>query len=97
MIAGTCREEQACTKFGYIRDIANASKHVTIGKYPTLNGMSHMANTHQITTSYGQRGYGQRSWGGRPDVVFVDSGSQISFDDCANELFTYWRLCSSRY
>jgi len=79
-------------KFGYIRDVTNASKHVKIGKFPTSTGMNHMANTHLISTSYGQGGYGEGPYGGGPDVVFNDSGTQISFDDCAKELFAYWEM-----
>ncbi|RAR99343.1 hypothetical protein [Ensifer adhaerens] len=78
------------TEFGYIRDVTNASKHVKIGKFPTSTTMSHIANTHLIHTGYGQGGFGTAKYGGGPDIVFDDAGSQISFDDCAAELFAYW-------
>ena len=41
--------------FGYIRDVTNASKHVTIGGSrfaPPSTGMTHIANTHIISTGY---------------------------------------------
>lgn len=82
--------ENTSPKFGYIRDVTNASKHVKIGRFPTLTGMSDMANTHLITTGYGQGGYGEGKYGGGPDVVLDNSGSKISFDDCAKELFAFW-------
>ncbi len=78
------------TNFGYIRDVTNASKHVNIGKHPPSTGMRHIANTHLITAGYGQGGYGTGKFGGAPDIVFDDGGNQISFDDCATELFAYW-------
>jgi hypothetical protein len=58
--------EATDTRFGYVRDVTNASKHV--------NGVG---------------GYGSARYGGAPSVVFDDSGSQISFDDCAQALFAY--------
>ena len=85
--------ESTDARFGYIRDVTNASKHVTIGGKgfaPPSTGMTHIANTHIVFTGYGMGGYGQGRYGGGPNVVFEDSGSQISFDDCANALFTYW-------
>jgi len=62
--------------FGYIRDVTNASKHVTIGgsrfARPST-GMTHIANTHIISTGYGQGGYSQGRYGGGPAVIFDDA------------------------
>jgi hypothetical protein len=79
--------------FGYVRDLTNASKHVTIGQHghKTSTGMTHIANTHIITTGFGVGGYGQGRYGGGPDVVFDDAGSQISFDQCASDMFAFWK------
>jgi hypothetical protein len=91
--------EAADTRFGYVRDVTNASKHVKIGGRgvaPPSTGMSHIANTHIITTGYGEGGYGSGRYGGGPSVVFDDSGSQISFDDCAAALFDYWESLLAR-
>ncbi|MGP4749386.1 hypothetical protein [Agrobacterium pusense] len=82
------------SKFGYIRDVTNASKHVTIGGpgfAPPSTGMTHMANTAIISVGWGQGGFGQGAYGGGPNVVFDDGGNQISFDDCANQLYAYWK------
>ena len=82
------------TNFGYIRDVTNASKHVTIGDQdspPPSTGITHIANTRIISIGYGQGGYGQARYGGGPAVVFDDAGNQISFDDCASQLFDYWK------
>lgn len=80
--------------FGYIRDVTNASKHVTIGGAgfaPPSTGMTHIANTSIVSVGFGQGAYGQGAYGGGPNVVFNDAGNQISFDDCANQLYVYWK------
>ena len=82
--------EKAGQNFGYIRDLANASKHVVIDR-KTSTSMSHIANTHIVSTGYGMGGFGQGRYGGGPNVVFDDGGSQISFDQCASDLFAYWK------
>jgi hypothetical protein len=85
------------TRFGYIRDVTNASKHVSIGRRgKPSTGMTHIANTYIISSGYGAGGYGTGGYGGAPKVIFEDSGSQISFDDCANALFNYWDALLSR-
>jgi hypothetical protein len=85
--------ENTNPKFGYMRDVTNASKHVAIGAGPnrTSTGMTHIANVHIISIGYGEGGYGQGRFGGGPNVVVDDGGSQISFDVCATELFDYWK------
>ncbi|TAY52951.1 hypothetical protein [Rhizobium leguminosarum] len=73
--------EATNAKFGYIRDVTNASKHVRIGggKFRPSTGMTHIANTSIISVSWGQGGFGQGAYGGGPNVVFDDGGNQISF------------------
>ncbi|NUJ81167.1 hypothetical protein HUN39_14205 [Methylocystis sp. FS] len=80
-------------RFGYIRDVANASKHVKIGEHGRprpSTGAHHMANTHIVVLGYGQGGYGTGPYGGGLQVVVEDSGRLVSFDDCAQALFDYW-------
>lgn len=86
--------EQRDPKFGYIRDVTNASKHVRIGTpgHPsTSTTMTHIANTHIVSSGWGVGGYGQGRFGGGPNVVFDEGGTLTSFDDCATALFTYWK------
>lgn len=86
--------EQTNSNFGYIRDVTNASKHVTIGgarHAQPSTGMTHIANTHIVSAAFGQGCYGQGRYGGGPNVVFEDAGKQISFDECASQLFAYWK------
>ena len=84
--------ESSDAKFGYIRDVTNASKHVKIGdKSRPSTGMTHIKDTQIVFIGWGQDGRGQRRFGGGPNVVFDDAGSQIGFDDCATELYEYWK------
>ena len=81
------------TRFGYIRDVANASKHVRIDqpkKPPPSTGMTHIANTVIVVAAYGQGAYGAGRYGGGPSVVFDDKGKLVSFDECAAALFRFW-------
>ena len=87
------RVEATDKRFGYIRDVTNASKHITIGtsgrKPKPSTGMRHIESTHLVSTPYGGRGYGRGRFSGA-NIIVDDSGAQISFDDCANALFNYW-------
>lgn len=81
------------TRFGYIRDVANASKHVRIGqpnKPLPSTGMTHIANTVIVVTAYGHGAYGAGRYGGGPSVHFDDKGQLVSFDECAGALFRFW-------
>ena len=83
--------ESQCPNAAYIRDVANASKHVTIGNgsHKTSTGMSHIANTHIVSSGFGMGAYGAGRYGGT-NAIMEDSGSQISFDLCAKEVFNFW-------
>jgi hypothetical protein len=72
----------------YIRDLANASKHVRLTIRPSTS-MTHVANTVIQFSGYGQGGYGQGRFGGG-DVVMKDRGADILLDDCASKLLQFW-------
>ncbi len=74
---------------GYMRDVANASKHVRIDRRPST-GMSHIANTHIQSTGYGMGAYGAGRYGGK-NLTMDDSGMTISFDSCVTDLIGFWR------
>ncbi|SOE18217.1 hypothetical protein SAMN05877838_3135, partial [Hoeflea halophila] len=80
------------SKFGYIRDVTNASKHVRIGGagHQTSTGMTHIANTHIVAAGWQVDGLEEGGHGG-DSIVFDDGGNQIIFDDCARELFDHWQ------
>jgi hypothetical protein len=72
----------------FIRDLSNASKHVTLTIKPSTS-MTHIANTEIQISSYGSSGYGQGRFSA-PSVVFHNSGDVIYLDDCAKKLFDFW-------
>jgi hypothetical protein len=76
-------------EFGYLRDIANASKHVEIDRNPST-GMTHFANTHITWTGFGLGAYGAGRFGGGPNISIDDGGKNVSFDSCAQKLFKFW-------
>lgn len=79
--------------YGYIRDLANASKHMVIGTpghAPPSTTMTHAANTHITSSSFGQGAFGARRFGGGPNVVFSAGGSDVDFDPIATKLLSYW-------
>lgn len=83
-------------RFAYIRDLTNASKHVQIGgqrNAPPSTGMSHIANTHIVAgLGHGGGGLGRGRFGDSSQVMFADGSKLISYDECANALFDYWKL-----
>ncbi|MDV6329380.1 hypothetical protein [Asticcacaulis sp. 201] len=84
------RVEAEVPQAGYIRDLTNASKHVSIGKHPTSTGMTHIANTVIKSISYGEGAYGEGRYGGA-SVKMEDSGDEISLDSCASDLMNFWQ------
>ena len=73
---------------GYIRDLANASKHVKLTIRPSTN-MSHIANTVIQTSSFGTSAYGVSRYAA-DSVMMKDKGNDISLDDCVQKLRTFW-------
>jgi hypothetical protein len=76
-------------RFGFIRDVANASKHVRLTRRPSTS-MSHIANTFIETGSF-QSGAFQRSAFDTARVKIKNGSQDVDFfDDCARALFQYW-------
>jgi hypothetical protein len=75
-------------RFGFIRDLANASKHVRLTKRPSTC-MTHVANTY-IRIGTFQRGAFDPRVFGTGGMVMKDGTTEVSFDACATELFNYW-------
>jgi hypothetical protein len=76
-------------KAAFIRDLANASKHVKLAIKPST-GMTHIANTFIQSSSYGTGGYGVARYSA-PSVMMQDSTGDVSLDDCVNALYAYWK------
>jgi hypothetical protein len=73
--------ENMDSRFGFIRDLANASKHVRLTKRPSTS-MRHIANTTITVTS---------TVIDRAAIITLRDGAKdIDFDDCAQALFNYW-------
>jgi hypothetical protein len=72
----------------FIRDLANASKHVRLTRRPSTS-MTHVANTVIQSTGYGQLGYGQGRYGGR-NTTMKDGPNDVLLDDCVTDLMTFW-------
>jgi hypothetical protein len=72
----------------FVRDLANASKHVRLTRHPSTS-MTHVANTVIQSTGYGQLGYGQGRYGGR-NTTIKDGSNDVLLDDCVQELMNFW-------
>jgi hypothetical protein len=72
-------------RFGYIRDVANASKHVSLD-HPSTS-MSHVADVAWHGGAF------SRDFSRDFDVTRLTinaGGAQIDFEECATALFDYW-------
>ena len=72
----------------FIRDVANASKHVKLDHSST--SMTHVANVAIMTTGYGEGGYGEGRYGGAAELKIKDGSADVSFDKCAQNMFKFW-------
>jgi hypothetical protein len=77
--------EKVDTRFGFIRDLANASKHVRLTRHPSTS-MTHIANTSITVVS----SVVDNSSAHTATVTMKDGSNDIDFDDCARALFGYW-------
>lgn len=78
-----------CPAFKYMRDLANASKHVTLTKNPSTQA-THITDTTAIESRYGE-GFSGVSKYGRGVVAIDDGGTKVDFEDAADEVYVYWR------
>jgi hypothetical protein len=82
------REVEAADKarFGYVRDVANASKHVSLDRHPSTP-MTHAADVARHGGVY-SRGF---SRGFDVTRLTINAGdAQIDFEECTTALFNYW-------
>lgn len=75
-------------RFSFIRDLANASKHVRLTRRPSTC-VGHVANTY-IRIGTFQRGAFDPRVFDAGCMVMKDGATEVSFDACATELFNYW-------
>lgn len=80
--------ESQVPRAAFVRDLANASKHVKLTIRPSTS-MTHIANTTIQTSGFGAGGFG----GGRysaPTVMMNNGPNDVCLDDCLNDLFNFW-------
>jgi hypothetical protein len=80
--------EKIDSRFGYIRDVANASKHVVLDGQPSTS-MKHIANTYIEQAAFQSNTF-QRNAFQTGGVKMKDEGKTIVFDECA-KAFSYWK------
>ena len=82
------RVESADSKFGYVRDLANASKHVRLTQRPSTD-VHHVANTSFQVAAFDSASFDSSAFetGG---IKMKEGNAHISFDECAKGLFRYW-------
>jgi hypothetical protein len=74
--------------FGFIRDFANASKHVRLTLRPSTS-MTHIANTAFQVLGWSSASRGTPRWGSQ-SLQMKDGAANVSFDYCVEEMFKYW-------
>jgi hypothetical protein len=78
--------QSKCPAFNYMRDVANASKHVTLTKNPSTQA-THIKNT--AVTGWGESGFGMGNFGG--SIMIDDGGTKVGFENKADEVHKYWK------
>jgi hypothetical protein len=73
---------------GFVRDLANASKHVRLTIKPSTS-ITHIANTTIQTVGFGEGLYGVGRYSA-PNVIIRDGSKDVNLDDCVKELFQFW-------
>jgi hypothetical protein len=81
--------ERINSQFGFIRDLANASKHVRLTRRPSTS-MTHVANTFIEVGAFDSAAFDTAR------VKMKDGPVDVEFDDCARALFRYWTDLSGR-
>jgi hypothetical protein len=80
--------QEVNSSFGYIHDVANASKHVALTRPSTA--LNNISQTALQSVGYGKGAFGVGRYS-RPNFVLLDGDKTISFDECATAMFAYWR------
>ena len=74
-----------CPAFKYMRDVANASKHVSLSSASTQ--AKHIKDTG--LSGWGEGGYGLGRYGG--SIMIDDGGKKVYFEEVAKEVYCYWK------
>jgi hypothetical protein len=84
-----------CTAFKYIRDLANASKHVSLNSAST--SANHITHTTGQESVIGKGLIGAAKIGGRGVVSIVDGDKRIDFENSAEAVYSYWENLLSQF
>jgi hypothetical protein len=77
-----------CGEFKYIRDLANASKHVFLTSPSTK--ATHITDTSSVDSKWGEGAYGVSKYG-RGVVVMRAGDVIVDFEGAADKVFEYWQ------
>lgn len=80
--------ENSLPEASYIRDLANASKHIKLTIQPSTS-MCHIANTVIRTSTFGTGAYGVGRYS-NDSIVMQSNGQDIYLDDCIQKLRDFW-------
>lgn len=76
-----------CPAFKHMRDLANASKHVSLSSPSTQ--AAHITDTEAIESKWGEGVWGVSKWG-RGVVVINDGDAKVDFENTADEVCRFW-------
>jgi hypothetical protein len=76
---------------GYIRDLANAAKHVVLRqRFKPSTGMHHAANVSISVSGFDSSGYDQTPFDRETKVTMDDGTSSVDLEPIAKNLFDFW-------
>jgi len=75
--------------FKHMRDLANTSKHVILTKTPSTKATK-ITDTYAIESGWGVGDFGAGKYG-RGSIIIDDGGTEVDFEDVADEAHTYWK------
>jgi hypothetical protein len=81
--------ESQVRRAAYIRDVANASKHVRLTHQPS-SGLTRIANTYITSVSFQSNAFQNNAF--QTGELRIDDNNQaIVFDDCAKDVYDFWK------
>ena len=79
--------QSMCPAFKHMRDLANASKHVSLSSPSTQ--AAHITDTEAIESKWDEAVWDVVKWE-RGVVVINDGNAKVDFESTADELHSYW-------
>ena len=89
--------QSSCQSFKHIRDLANASKHMSLNNRASTSA-KHITDTEAVSSVWDVDGnwddngtWDDRGKWGRGVVVINDGGQNIDFENCADDVHKFWQ------